>query len=49
MRSAIRSNSGWRELTRLKTDAARVRELLANQIEGDEYVDHKLLLRARKG
>ncbi len=30
-------------------DAARVRELLANQIEGDEYVDHKLLLRARKG
>ena len=29
-------------------DARRVRELLANQIEGDEYVDHKLLLRARK-
>ena len=29
-------------------DAARVRELLADQIEGDEYVDHKLLLRARK-
>ena len=29
-------------------DATRVRELLANQIEGDEYVDHKLLLRARK-
>jgi SAM-dependent methyltransferase len=30
-------------------DAARVRALLADQIEGDEYVDHKLLLRARKG
>ena len=29
-------------------DATRVRELLADQIEGDEYVDHKLLLRARK-
>ena len=29
-------------------DATRVRELLASQIEGDEYVDHKLLLRARK-
>jgi ubiquinone/menaquinone biosynthesis C-methylase UbiE len=31
-----------------EADAARVRELLADQIEGDEYVDHKLLLRARK-
>ena len=29
-------------------DAARVRELLADRIEGDEYVDKKLLLRARK-
>jgi SAM-dependent methyltransferase len=29
-------------------DAARVRELLADQIEGDEYVDRKLLLRARR-
>ena len=29
-------------------DSARVCELLADQIEGDEYVDHKLLLRARK-
>ena len=31
-----------------EADAARVRELLADRIEGDEYVDHKLLLRARK-
>ena len=30
-------------------DAARVRELLADRIEGDDYVDRKLLLRARKG
>ncbi|MCP9487312.1 MAG: class I SAM-dependent methyltransferase [Gaiellaceae bacterium MAG52_C11] len=29
-------------------DAARVRELLAGRIEGDEYVDRKILLRARK-
>ena len=29
-------------------DAARVRELLADHIEGDEYVDRKILLRARK-
>ncbi|MBA3787223.1 MAG: methyltransferase domain-containing protein [Actinobacteria bacterium] len=29
-------------------DSARVRELLAHQIAGDEFVDHKLLLRARK-
>lgn len=29
-------------------DSARVRELLAGQIEGDEYVDTKILLRARK-
>ncbi|MBA3244064.1 MAG: methyltransferase domain-containing protein [Actinobacteria bacterium] len=29
-------------------DGARVRELLADRIEGDEYVDHKLLIRARK-
>ena len=29
-------------------DAARVRELLAGQIEGDEYIDQKILLRARK-
>ncbi len=29
-------------------DAARVRELLAEQIEGDEYVDTKLVLKARK-
>ena len=29
-------------------DGARVRELLAEQIEGDEYVDTKLVLRARK-
>jgi SAM-dependent methyltransferase len=29
-------------------DATRVRELLADRIEGDEYVDQKLLLRARK-
>jgi ubiquinone/menaquinone biosynthesis C-methylase UbiE len=40
---------GW--LARTGTseeDGARVRELLAEQIEGDEYVDTKLLLRARK-
>jgi SAM-dependent methyltransferase len=29
-------------------DATRVRELLASQIEGDVYVDQKLLLRAKK-
>jgi SAM-dependent methyltransferase len=29
-------------------DAIRVRALLADQIEGDEYVDHKILLRGRK-
>jgi SAM-dependent methyltransferase len=29
-------------------DATRVRELLADRIEGDEYLDQKLLLRARK-
>jgi SAM-dependent methyltransferase len=29
-------------------DAARVKELLADQIEGDEYVDTKLVLKARK-
>ncbi len=29
-------------------DAARVKELLADQIEGDEYVDTKLLFKARK-
>jgi SAM-dependent methyltransferase len=29
-------------------DAARVKELLADQIEGDEYVDTKLLFRTRK-
>jgi len=29
-------------------DSARVCELLADQIEGDEYVDHKLLIRAMK-
>jgi SAM-dependent methyltransferase len=29
-------------------DAGRVKELLADQIEGDEYVDTKLLFRARK-
>ncbi len=29
-------------------DAARVRELLAGQIEGDEYVDQKILLKASK-
>jgi SAM-dependent methyltransferase len=29
-------------------DAVRVRELLAEQIEGDDYVDTKILLRARK-
>ena len=29
-------------------DAARVKELLAEQIEGDEYVDTKLLFRTRK-
>jgi SAM-dependent methyltransferase len=29
-------------------DATRVRELLADRVEGDEYVDQKLLLRARK-
>lgn len=29
-------------------DAARVRELLAAHVEGDEYVDRKILLKARK-
>ena len=29
-------------------DADRVKQLLANQIEGDEYVDTKILLKARK-
>ena len=29
-------------------DGTRVRELLAEQIEGDEYVDTKLVIRARK-
>jgi len=29
-------------------DADRVKELLADQIEGDEYVDTKILLKARK-
>jgi ubiquinone/menaquinone biosynthesis C-methylase UbiE len=29
-------------------DAARVKELLADRIEGDEYVDVKLVLKARK-
>ena len=29
-------------------DAGRVKELLADQIEGDEYVDTKLLFKARK-
>jgi SAM-dependent methyltransferase len=29
-------------------DAARVKELLSDQIEGDEYVDTKLLFKARK-
>ena len=41
---------GW--LARAGTseaDAARVRELLADQIEGDEYVDRKILLKRRKG
>ena len=28
--------------------AARVRELLAEHIEGDEYVDRKILLKGRK-
>jgi len=31
-----------------EADRARVKELLSAQIEGDEYVDTKLLLRARK-
>ena len=31
------------------TDAARVRELIAGQIDGDEYVDRKIMLNARKG
>lgn len=38
-------------LTRTDTaedDAVRVRELLAEQIENDEYVDTKLVIRARK-
>ena len=32
-----------------ETDAARVRELLADEIDGDELVDRKILLNARKG
>jgi ubiquinone/menaquinone biosynthesis C-methylase UbiE len=32
-----------------EADAARVRELLADHIEGDELVDRKILLNARKG
>jgi SAM-dependent methyltransferase len=32
-----------------EADAVRVRELLAPHIEGDEYVDRKILLKARKG
>jgi len=32
-----------------EVDAARVRELLAGQIEGDLYVDRKILLNAMKG
>lgn len=32
-----------------EADAARVRELLAGQIEGDAYVDRKILLNATKG
>jgi ubiquinone/menaquinone biosynthesis C-methylase UbiE len=41
---------GW--LARAGTseaDGARVRELLADHIEGDEFVDRKILLNARKG
>ena len=41
---------GW--LARTGTseqEASRVRELLADHIEGDEYVDRKILLNARKG
>jgi ubiquinone/menaquinone biosynthesis C-methylase UbiE len=30
-------------------DAERVKELLADQIEGDEYVDTKIVIKARKG
>ena len=32
-----------------EADGARVRELLADHIEGDEFVDRKILLNARKG
>ena len=32
-----------------EADAARVCELIADQIDGDEYIDRKILLNARKG
>ncbi len=45
-----RSLSDW--LARAGTsevDAARVRELIADHIDGDEYVDRKIMLKAGKG
>ena len=47
LRAATRWTSGSRARVR-EDDAARVKELLADQIEGDEYVDRSCLFKARK-
>ena len=44
----MRSRRGSTVPERRLRDKPRVKELLADQIDGDEYVDTKLVLKARK-